>query len=112
MKAYALTELGKLNEAREALESAIALSPMNSQYLSELGYTYQAMKDCDKSIEMYAQAASMAELASDYATKMTDLSRAWRGAGVLLGRTGKARGSGSHVPKEPGIGSEGREVKR
>jgi tetratricopeptide (TPR) repeat protein len=89
MKAYALTKLGKLNEAREALESAIALSPMNSQYLSELGFTYQAMKDCDKSIEKYAQAASMAELASDDATKTTDLSRAWRGQGYCLVEQGK-----------------------
>jgi tetratricopeptide (TPR) repeat protein len=89
MKAYALTELGKLNEAREALESAIALSPMNSQYLSELGYTYQAMKDCEKSIEMYTQAASMAELASDDATKTTDLTRAWRGQGYCLVEQGK-----------------------
>lgn len=89
MKAYALTELGKLQEAREALESAIALSPMNSQYLSELGYTYQAMKDCDRSIEMYVQAASMAELASDDATKTTDLTRAWRGQGYCLVEQGK-----------------------
>jgi tetratricopeptide (TPR) repeat protein len=89
MRAYALTELRKLKEARQALESAIALSPMNSQYLAELGYTYQAMKDCDKSIEMYSQAASMAELASDDATKATDLTRAWRGQGYCLVEQGK-----------------------
>ncbi len=89
MKAFALTELGKLKEAQQALESAIALSPMNSQYLSELGYTYQALKDCDKSIATYEQAASMAELASDDATKTTDLTRAWRGQGYCLVEQGK-----------------------
>jgi tetratricopeptide (TPR) repeat protein len=89
MKAYALTELGKLKEAQQALESAIGLSPMNSQYLSELAYTYQAMKDCDKSIEKYTQAASMAELASEEATKTTDLTRAWRGRGYCLVEQGK-----------------------
>jgi tetratricopeptide (TPR) repeat protein len=89
MKAYALTELGKLREAQKALESAIALSPMNSQYLSELAYTYQALKDCDKSIATYEQAASMAELASDDTTKTTDLTRAWRGQGYCLVEQGK-----------------------
>ena len=89
MKAYALTELGQLKEAQQALESAIALSPMNSQYWSELAFTYQAMKDCSKSIETYAQAASMAELASGEATKTTDLTRAWRGQGYCLVEQGK-----------------------
>jgi tetratricopeptide (TPR) repeat protein len=91
MKAYALTELGKLNEAKQALESAIALSPMNSQYLSELGFTYQALKDCDKSIATYSQAASMAELSSDDATKTADLTRAWRGEGYCLVEQGKLK---------------------
>jgi tetratricopeptide (TPR) repeat protein len=91
MKAFALTELGKLKEAQRALESAIALSPMNSQYLSELGYTYQALKDCDKSIATYEQAASMAELASDDATKTTDLTRAWCGEGYCLVEQGKLK---------------------
>ena len=81
LKAYALTELKQVADAQKALESAIALSPMNSQYISELAYTYQAQKDCDKSIETYVQAASMAELASDDATKTIDLTRAWRGQG-------------------------------
>ena len=84
MKAYALTELGELKEAEQALKSAIALSPFNSQFLSELGYTYQAMKDCEKSIATYDQAASMANLASDDTTKTTDLTRAWRGEGYCL----------------------------
>jgi tetratricopeptide (TPR) repeat protein len=84
VKAYALTELGELKEAEQALKSAIALSPFNSQFLSELGYTYQAMKDCEKSIATYDQAASMANLASDDTTKTTDLTRAWRGEGYCL----------------------------
>jgi hypothetical protein len=89
LKAYALTELKRIPEAQKALESAIALSPMNSQYLSELAYTYQAQKDCDKSIETYVQAASMAELASEDATKTIDLTRAWRGQGYCLVEQGK-----------------------
>jgi tetratricopeptide repeat protein len=89
LKAYALTELKRIPEAQKALESAIALSPMNSQYLSELAYTYQAQKDCDKSIATYMQAASMAELASDDATKTINLTRTWRGEGYCLVEQGK-----------------------
>jgi hypothetical protein len=89
LKAYALTELKRIADAQKALESAIALSPMNSQYLSELAYTYQAQKDCDKSIATYVQAASMAELASDDATKTVNLTRAWRGEGYCLVEQGK-----------------------
>jgi tetratricopeptide (TPR) repeat protein len=89
LKAYALTELKRVPEAQKALESAISLSPMNSQYLSELAYTYQAQKNCDKSVATYEQAASMAELASDDATKTIDLTRAWRGQGYCLVEQGK-----------------------
>ena len=89
MKAYALTELHRIGDAQDALESAIALSPMNSHYKSELAYTYQAQKDCDRSIALYAQAASDAEMASDESIKTEDLTRAWRGQGYCLVEQGK-----------------------
>lgn len=89
LKAYALTELNRIPDAQKALASAIALSPMSSLYLSELAYTYQAQKDCNKSIATYVQAASMAELGSDDATKTSDLTRAWRGQGYCLVEQGK-----------------------
>lgn len=89
MKAYALVELHRISEAQTALEAAIALSPMNSQYRSELAYTYQAQKDCDRSVALYAQAASDAETASDESTKTEDVTRAWRGQGYCLVEQGK-----------------------
>ena len=89
MKAYALTELKKVSEAQAALEAAVRLSPLNSQYQSELAYTYQVQKDCDKSIETYRQAASVAELGSSEETKSEDLARAWRGEGYCLVERGK-----------------------
>ena len=91
LKAYALTELGKVKEAQQALNAAIALSPMNSQYHSELAYTYQQLKDCDKSIATYEQAASMAEWGSEETTKTADLTRAWRGEGYCLVERGKLK---------------------
>jgi len=89
LKAYALTELHRVAEAQLALQAAIALSPMNSQYKSELAYTYQVQKDCERSIALYAQAAADAETASDESTKSTDLTRAWRGQGYCLVEEGK-----------------------
>jgi tetratricopeptide (TPR) repeat protein len=89
MKAYALTELKKISDAQAALETAVRLSPLNSKYQSELAYTYQVQKDCDKSIETYRQAASVAELGSSEETQKEDLARAWRGEGYCLVEQGK-----------------------
>lgn len=89
MKAYALTELKKVSEAQAALGRAIELSPMNSQYIAELAYTYQALGDCDRSIVEYVRSAEMAEIGSDESTKTVDLTRAWRGQGYCLVEQGK-----------------------
>jgi tetratricopeptide (TPR) repeat protein len=89
LKAYALIELHRIADAQSALQAAIALSPMDSQYKSELAYTYQVQKDCDRSIAMYSEAASDAESFSDESTKTDDLTRAWRGQGYCLVEQGK-----------------------
>lgn len=89
LKAYALTELKKIEDAQVALKAAIALSPMNSQFVSELAYTYQAQKDCAKSIATYEEAAGLTELGSDEQSKPIDLTRAWRGEGYCLVEQGK-----------------------
>jgi tetratricopeptide (TPR) repeat protein len=89
MKAYALIELKNIPEAQDALAAAIRLSPMNPQYQSELGYTYQVLKQCDASIESYRAAASVAELGSTDDRKLEDLGLAWRGEGYCLVEQGK-----------------------
>ena len=89
VKAYALTELNRVNDAQAALGSAIALSPLNSQFIAELAYTYQSQKNCSKSIATYIEASSAAELGSDDTTKTVDLTRAWRGQGYCLVEQGK-----------------------
>ena len=89
MKAYALTELRELDHAQAVLERAIALSPMTSQYVSELAYTYQAKGQCDRSITTYQQAELVADLGSDDSTKTADLTRAWRGQGYCLVEQGR-----------------------
>lgn len=89
MTAYALTDLKRISDAQAALQAAIRLSPLNSQYQAELAYTYQVLKDCDKSIETYRQAASVVELGSEDRTRLDDLGRAWRGEGYCLVEQGK-----------------------
>jgi len=89
MKAYALTELHRIGDAQVTLEKAIALSPMTSQYLSELGYTYQVQGRCDRSTTSYAEAESVAEMGSDGSTKTSDLTRAWRGQAYCLVEQGR-----------------------
>jgi len=89
MKAYALVELRNLPEAQTALAAAINLSPMNPRYRSELGFTYQVLKDCDASIQSYQAAASAAELGSTEESKLEDLGMAWRGEGYCLVEQGK-----------------------
>jgi len=89
LKAYALTELRRLDDAQAALERAVALSPFSADYLSELAYTYQAQGRCDQSISTYQQAESVAQIGSDDATKTSDLTRAWRGQGYCLVEEGR-----------------------
>jgi tetratricopeptide (TPR) repeat protein len=89
MKAYALTELRKLDASEAALQKAIELSPLTAQYILELAYVYQARGECDRSIETYKQAESAAKMASDDATKKDDLTRALRGQGYCLVEEGR-----------------------
>ena len=89
MKGYALNELNRRAEARAALEAAVRLAPLDAQALSELAFTYQAMKNCDKSLELYARAATAAEIASSDQNRTEDLTKAWRGHGYCLVEQGQ-----------------------
>ncbi|WP_211444686.1 tetratricopeptide repeat protein [Collimonas humicola] len=80
-KAYALGELGRISEAKEVLEHALALSPRNSQYLSELGNIYQRQKNWSMAIQTFQLAEAAAREFSPADLKNIELSRAWRGLG-------------------------------
>ena len=84
LKGYALTELGDLDGARAALQSALQLSPMSATYANELAFTYVRQKSFPKAVELYRQAASYAEIASDESQRNDDLARAWRGEAYVL----------------------------
>lgn len=88
MKAYALQELGRTAEAKSALQRAVALSPWNSQNLSELGFIYGLEKNWAKAKETFEAAEEHAEIAPD-GTKAVELARARRGLGYVLVELGK-----------------------
>lgn len=79
----ALTDLGRLEESQAALRKAIALSPSNSLYLSELGYTYEMQHDNEKALDLYSQAEGAAEF-SPPDVKNAELAHALRGEGYAL----------------------------
>lgn len=81
MKAYSLIELDRHTEAMENLSRAITLSPLNAQYLSEMGHLYSLSRDWEKSLELFLRAAEGAETVSPERIRMMDLTRAWRGVG-------------------------------
>ncbi len=89
MKGYALVEIGHLSEARSSIERAIALSPENSGYLSELGHIYQLLKDWPKALEYFRKAEQSAEAFSPTSVKAFELGVARRGMGYVLVELGR-----------------------
>jgi tetratricopeptide (TPR) repeat protein len=88
LKAYALIELQRIDQARAALEKARALSPRNSQYLSELGHTWQAAGEWEKSLALFQEAEAAAAVSPDE-LETQDLTRALRGQGFALVELGR-----------------------
>ncbi|HEV8618612.1 MAG TPA: tetratricopeptide repeat protein [Candidatus Udaeobacter sp.] len=88
LKGYALIELGKTNEAKAALQHAVALSPWYSQYLNELGHVYQSEKNWPKAMEVFKLAEDQASLSPDE-IKAFELGRARRGFGYVLVELGR-----------------------
>lgn len=84
MKAYALLDLGRPAEAKVQLERALALSPRNAQFLSELGHVYQLEKNWPLSLETFERAASAAKEFSPKTARTAELGRAWRGMGYAF----------------------------
>ncbi|WP_375396320.1 hypothetical protein [uncultured Sphingomonas sp.] len=69
INAFALVDLGKLDEAGAAFERLLTFAPRNSRYLNELGYVYQAQKKWDLSLDAYRRSEIAADLAPDDVVK-------------------------------------------
>ncbi len=61
-RGYAYSEMGRYADARVELEKALALSPMNSQYKSELAFTYERSQDWVKMRALYKEAQDAAAI--------------------------------------------------
>lgn len=83
MKAYAQYELDQLDAAEATLAQALALSPSNSRYLSELGNLHQTRHEWDEARDQYQAAEAAAEF-SPAEERIKDLTRAKRGIGFVL----------------------------
>jgi len=55
-RGYAYSEMARYVDARAELEKALVLSPMDSQYKSELAFTYQRSGDWEKMLALYQEA--------------------------------------------------------
>jgi len=88
-KAYALGDLGRADDANESLKKALALSPSNPKFLSELGFSYIAEHKWQDMLEAYGSARAMVDLASPDADKNDELTRAMRGQGYALTELGR-----------------------
>ena len=89
MKAYALQDLRRSDEAKTTLQQALKLSPFNAQYLAELGGLHGREKNWAKAEQLYREAEDDASL-SPPAARAEDLARARRGLPVF--REGRHRG--------------------
>ncbi|WP_233841572.1 hypothetical protein [Dyella sp. 2HG41-7] len=63
LRGYAYGELGDMTKEQASLNQALALSPFNSHFLSELGNTYQTQKNWSAAMETYKSAEGAAEFA-------------------------------------------------
>jgi tetratricopeptide (TPR) repeat protein len=84
MTGYAYVDLGKIEDAMHHVKKAIAMSPLNSQYLSELGHLYQVQRKHEDALKTFQESEAAAEKWSPDAVKKDELARAKRGVGFNL----------------------------
>jgi tetratricopeptide (TPR) repeat protein len=78
LKGFALIDLGRADEAKPHLDKAIALAPMNAQFLAERGEWHKTRKDWPNAYADFESASTAAEFSPD-ASKMAEKGRALRG---------------------------------
>lgn len=88
LKGFALVDLGSTEAAGPLFERAVALSPANSQYLSELGEWHKNRREWDQAFARFKKAEDVAGIVSEHRRK-PERSRALRGMGFVLIEQGK-----------------------
>lgn len=89
LRGYALIELGRIGEARAALERAVQLAPREAHYRSELAELYAREKNWNEALAAFEASAQVAEESVDQARKNAELGRALRGKGFVLVELGR-----------------------
>ncbi len=88
LKGYALQDLGRIPEAKEAIKLAAEMSPFNAHYRSELGEIYLREKDWPKAQKAFEIAEDDAQLAPDN-SKFKELGVARRGLAYVFVELGE-----------------------
>jgi tetratricopeptide (TPR) repeat protein len=65
IRAFALVDLKRLDEAQEAYQRLVGYAPQNSRYLNELGYVFQQKKQWQQSADMYRRSDAAAGLSPE-----------------------------------------------
>lgn len=89
LRAYALIDLGHKEQAREALEKALAMSPRNAHYMAELASMSRSEKDWNGALAKYEMAVQYAREFSPPVSKTIELGEALRGKGYVLVELGR-----------------------
>lgn len=90
LKGFALIDLKRGDEALPYFDRAIALSPMDSQFLGERGEWYKSRKQWDKAYADFKSARDFAGFSGDD-MKARNEGRALRGMGFVLIEQGKLK---------------------
>ena len=62
VRAFALVDVGRLDEAQAGFERLVRFAPRRSRYLSELGFLFQKKKQWQASLDLYTRADVAADL--------------------------------------------------
>jgi tetratricopeptide (TPR) repeat protein len=88
LKGFSLIDLKRRDEARPFLERAVAMSPMNAQFLGELAEWHKNARAWGEASALFERASAAAEFSPDE-FKSNDKRRAMRGMGFVLIEQGR-----------------------
>ncbi|MEZ4449699.1 MAG: tetratricopeptide repeat protein [Nannocystaceae bacterium] len=88
LRGYVSVEKKDYDDAERWLQKAVALAPMNSRYLAELGHIYTARRDWPNAVKTFEGAWEAADLSPEE-IRVGDKTRALRGVGYVLIETGE-----------------------
>lgn len=89
VKGYILIDLNRYDEAKPALQRAIAISPRNAKFLGELGHIYQTQRNWLEALATFQDAEEAAREFSPPAARVREWTRALRGSGYVLVELGR-----------------------